>query len=296
MSELAGILRSFTAPQTEKRESRDQCVVLDYRKVLGRMLTRLLVSRGGLRVSTLRSTALAARAVQRMKMSVTTPPGSVTASPHPNAAAAILRNNKVVGAWLLTTAGAVFFMVVLGGVTRLTRSGLSIVEWKPAGETLPLTEEQWLLEFEKYQKVMSNTRSQTPFCVRARARTHTHTHTHTHTCLLFSQFPEFQRVNKSMTLEEFKPIYWMEWLHRFWGRSIGVLFAAPLAYFAATRRIPAGQWPKLLGLLGLGAAQGGIGWWMVKSGLEHERFDQYSTPRVSPYRLATHVSLSNVDS
>jgi heme a synthase len=138
----------------------------------------------------------------------------------------------------------------------LTRSGLSIVEWKSTGEKLPWTEEEWQAEFDKYK-----------------------------------QYPEFQRVNRSMTLAEFKPIYWMEWLHRAWGRTIGVIFAGPLAYFAVTRRIPPGQWPYLLGLLGLGAAQGGIGWWMVKSGLEHERFDEFSIPRVSPYRLATHVSI-----
>jgi cytochrome c oxidase assembly protein subunit 15 len=159
-------------------------------------------------------------------------------------------------AWLLGTAGAVFAMVVLGGVTRLTRSGLSIVEWRPQGEVLPTTEAEWAAEFAKYQR-----------------------------------FPEYQRVNARMTLDEFKPIYFMEWAHRMWGRTIGLMFAGPLLYFAARRRIPPALHGRLGVLLGLGAAQGGVGWWMVKSGLEHERFNEYSVPRVSPYRLATHVSV-----
>jgi heme A synthase len=75
-----------------------------------------------------------------------------------------------------------------------------------------------------------------------------------------------------------------------WGRAIGVMFVGPLLYFAVRRRIPASLYGRLGALLGLGAAQGGVGWWMVKSGLEHERFNEYSVPRVSPYRLATHVS------
>jgi cytochrome c oxidase assembly protein subunit 15 len=161
----------------------------------------------------------------------------------------------MVGYWVMTTAGMVFVMVVLGGVTRLTRSGLSIVEWRPTGEVLPSTDEQWQVEFDKYQA-----------------------------------FPEYLRVNRHMTLDEFKPIYFMEWFHRFWGRAIGVAFVGPLALFAAAGRIPPGFWPRMGLLLGIGAAQGGVGWWMVKSGLEHERFDENSIPRVSPYRLATHVS------
>lgn len=169
--------------------------------------------------------------------------------------AAAAKNRKAVGYWLMTTAGMVFVMVVLGGVTRLTRSGLSIVEWRPAGEAFPTTEEEWLVEFRKYQA-----------------------------------FPEYQRVNRHMSLDEFKPIYFMEWFHRFWGRAIGVAFAGPLAYFALRGRIPPGLWPRIGLLFGIGATQGGVGWWMVKSGLEHERFSEYVIPRVSPYRLATHVS------
>jgi cytochrome c oxidase assembly protein subunit 15 len=165
-------------------------------------------------------------------------------------------NRRVAGYWIMGTAGMVFVMVVLGGVTRLTRSGLSIVEWRPHGEVLPTNDEEWQCEFDKYKA-----------------------------------FPEYQKVNRHMPLDEFKFIYMMEWLHRFWGRAIGIAFAGPLAYFAVRKRIPHGLWPRLLTMLGLGAAQGGVGWWMVKSGLEHERFaDEYSVPRVSPYRLTTHVS------
>lgn len=163
-----------------------------------------------------------------------------------------------VGYWVMTTTGMVFVMVVLGGVTRLTRSGLSIVEWRPEGEKLPRTDEEWAVEFEKYKA-----------------------------------FPEFQRVNRHMSLDEFKPIYFMEWFHRFWGRAIGVAFGLPMLYYTATKAIPRPLWGRFGLLLGLGAAQGGVGWWMVKSGLEHERFGEHAIPRVSPYRLATHVSGSS---
>ena len=216
------------------------------------------------------SNSAAARSIQlcftptvRWSSSVALP---ATAAPEASAAiddvaalaATNARNQRVVGYWLLATAGAVFIMIVLGGVTRLTRSGLSIVEWRPEGETLPTTDEEWAVAFSKYQ-----------------------------------QFPEYKKVNGSMTLEEFKPIYWMEWGHRQWGRAIGVMFAAPLAYLLASRRLPPGSGPRLGMLLLLGGTQGGVGWWMVKSGLEEERFkDEWTVPRVSPYRLATHVSSS----
>lgn len=162
------------------------------------------------------------------------------------------------GYWLMGTAGMVFAMVVLGGVTRLTRSGLSIVEWRPEGEKLPSTDAEWQVEFEKYKA-----------------------------------FPEYQKVNLKMTLDEFKPIYFMEWAHRMWGRAIGVAFGLPLVYFVASKSVPKGFGVRLGVLLGLGAAQGGVGWWMVKSGLEHDRFqDNYVVPRVSPYRLTTHLGFA----
>jgi cytochrome c oxidase assembly protein subunit 15 len=135
-------------------------------------------------------------------------------------AASVDGGSKAVGYWLLGTAGLVFAMVVLGGVTRLTRSGLSIVEWRLAGEPLPRSEEEWAVQFEKYK-----------------------------------QFPEYQRVNAHMSLAEFKPIYLMEWLHRQWGRGLGVVFGAPLLYFAATKAIPRPLVPRVWGMLALGGAQ-----------------------------------------
>lgn len=162
---------------------------------------------------------------------------------------------RAVGFWLTGVAAGVYAMVVLGGVTRLTRSGLSIVEWRPAGEPLPSTDTEWDVAFEKYKA-----------------------------------FPEYQRVNSRMTLDEFKPIYFMEWAHRMWGRGLGIAFGVPLAALVVARAVPSGLGPRLFGLLFLGGTQGAIGWWMVKSGLDAKRFAPTDTPRVSPYRLATHLT------
>jgi cytochrome c oxidase assembly protein subunit 15 len=151
-------------------------------------------------------------------------------------------------AWLLSVAGLVFAMVVVGGITRLTESGLSITEWKPiTGAIPPLSEAQWLSEFEKYR-----------------------------------QIPEYREINRGMSLEAFKFIYFWEWVHRLLGRLIGLAFALPLAWFAWKRAIPAGYAPRLVALLLLGGLQGAIGWWMVTSGLT-ARTD------VSHYRLAVHL-------
>ena len=152
--------------------------------------------------------------------------------------------------WLMCVAGLVFAMVVVGGITRLTESGLSITEWRPiAGALPPLNEASWLSEFEKYK-----------------------------------QIPEYQQISgpAGMTLAEFKFIYFWEWVHRLLGRVIGLAFALPLAWFWVKQAIPAGYKPRLLALLALGALQGTIGWWMVSSGLS-ARTD------VSHYRLAVHL-------
>ena len=152
--------------------------------------------------------------------------------------------------WLMCVAGLVFAMVVVGGITRLTESGLSITEWKPiTGALPPLNEASWLSEFEKYK-----------------------------------QIPEYTQINgpAGMTLAEFKFIYFWEWIHRLLGRVIGLAFALPLAWFWLKKAIPAGYKPRLLALLALGALQGTIGWWMVSSGLS-ARTD------VSHYRLAVHL-------
>ncbi len=135
--------------------------------------------------------------------------------------------------WLLSVASLVFLMVVVGGITRLTESGLSITEWKPiTGVIPPLSEADWLSEFRKYQ-----------------------------------QIPEYQLINQGMSLADFKFIYFWEWVHRLLGRVIGLAFAVPLLWFALRRAIPTGYAPRLVALLALGGLQGAIGWWMVASGL-----------------------------
>jgi cytochrome c oxidase assembly protein subunit 15 len=157
--------------------------------------------------------------------------------------------------WLLVVAALVFAMVVVGGITRLTESGLSITEWKPITGTLPpLSEQDWASEFAKYQ-----------------------------------QIPEYKQINgpAGMTLADFKFIYFWEWVHRLLGRLIGLAFALPLFWFWIRKQIPAGYKPRLLVLLILGGLQGFVGWWMVASGLT-ERTD------VSHFRLATHLLLALV--
>lgn len=135
--------------------------------------------------------------------------------------------------WLLGVCALVFAMVVLGGVTRLTHSGLSIVEWQPIVGTLPpLTDAQWQEAFAKYQ-----------------------------------QTPEYQIVNKDMDLSGFKGIFWLEYFHRLLGRLIGLVFLLPFLYFWARKQIDRTLFPKLLVLFALGAGQGLLGWLMVKSGL-----------------------------
>lgn len=170
-------------------------------------------------------------------------------SASPPVETAISRPNALI-TWLMCVAGLVFAMVVVGGITRLTESGLSITEWKPiTGALPPLNEASWLSEFEKYK-----------------------------------QIPEYTQINgpAGMTLAEFKFIYFWEWIHRLLGRVIGLAFALPLAWFWVKKAIPAGYKPRLLALLALGALQGTIGWWMVSSGLS-ARTD------VSHYRLAVHL-------
>ena len=161
---------------------------------------------------------------------------------------------KGVAIWLGICSTWVFSMVVLGGVTRLTRSGLSMTEWKFTGERPPLSESDWMAEFEKYKLS-----------------------------------PEYKRINRSMTLDEFKFIYWMEYAHRMWGRVLGIAFGLPFMYYLARRQLPSALIRQLSVLFCLGGAQGFVGWWMVKSGLEEPALP-YETPRVSPYRLAAHLT------
>ncbi|KAJ1445794.1 COX15/CtaA family [Pelagophyceae sp. CCMP2097] len=146
-------------------------------------------------------------------------------------------------------------MVTVGGITRLTKSGLSMTDWKVQGTMPPTTLAQWTVEFERYKL-----------------------------------FPEWQQ-RKSMTLEEFKFIFWWEYGHRMLGRCVGVAFVGPLIYFAARGRLTAQLKPRLALLLGLGASQGFIGWWMVQSGLDVDPQSKKEI-RVSPYRLATHLGMA----
>lgn len=141
--------------------------------------------------------------------------------------------SRPVAIWLLVTALLVFAMVVVGGATRLTDSGLSITEWKPiSGAIPPLSHEAWMAEFVKYQ-----------------------------------QIPQFQLLNRDMDLSEFKTIFWWEWGHRQLGRVIGIVFAVPFFVMLALKQIPQRLIWRCWVLLGLGGLQGFIGWWMVSSGL-----------------------------
>jgi len=163
------------------------------------------------------------------------------------------RNRAWVRGWLYAVLLVLLALVLVGGATRLTESGLSITEWKPIhGVIPPLSDAEWQEEFTKYQ-----------------------------------QIPQYQQINKGMSLGEFKRIFWWEWAHRVLARGVGFVFALPLLFFLATRRIERGLAPKLIGILALGGLQGAIGWWMVSSGLSL-RTD------VSQYRLATHLTLAAV--
>ena len=142
-------------------------------------------------------------------------------------------SRRQVATWLLLCCTLVFAMVVVGGVTRLTHSGLSMVEWQPLVGTIPpLDQAQWEAVFQKYQAT-----------------------------------PQYQKVNLGMALEEFKGIFWWEYFHRLLGRAIGVVFALPLLYFLLRRKIDGPLALKLAGIFLLGGLQGAMGWYMVKSGL-----------------------------
>lgn len=156
--------------------------------------------------------------------------------------------------WLMSLFALVVLMISVGGLTRLTDSGLSITEWNlVTGAVPPMSNEAWDVEFEKYRSI-----------------------------------PEYQLQNKGMSLEEFKVIYWWEWGHRQLGRVIGIVWALGFFGLLLTRRMPSGWTGRLAILGGLGGLQGAIGWWMVSSGLTGTMLD------VASYRLATHLGLAFV--
>jgi cytochrome c oxidase assembly protein subunit 15 len=163
-------------------------------------------------------------------------------------------SRKAVRAWLAVLFGLVVLMIAVGGLTRLTDSGLSITVWEPIkGAIPPLSAAEWEAEFDLYRAI-----------------------------------PEYQLQNQGMSLAEFKVIYWWEWGHRQLGRVIGLVWAVGLLGLLVARKVPPGWTPRLVGVGLLGGLQGAIGWWMVSSGLTGTMLD------VASYRLATHLGLAFV--
>ncbi len=161
------------------------------------------------------------------------------------------RQRRAVAHWLLALAGLVLAMVVLGGITRLQHAGLSIVDWRPlVGVLPPFGEEAWQALFADYKR-----------------------------------FPEYQEINRGMTLDEFKGIFWLEYAHRLLGRIVGIAFALPFLWFLVRRAFDRTLALKVLAIGILGGLQGLLGWYMVQSGL-------VDRPDVSPYRLAAHLGLA----
>jgi cytochrome c oxidase assembly protein subunit 15 len=170
----------------------------------------------------------------------------------PDEKAAGWRNRRMVAAWLFGVAAMIWVMIVLGGATRLTGSGLSIMEWAPfRGALPPLNEDEW-------QRLFG----------------------------LYKQIPQFALVNADIGLDGFKHIFWLEYVHRLWGRLIGLVFLVPLAMFWATGRIERRLRPRLLVLFMLGGLQGAVGWFMVASGFMPD------TISVSAYRLVVHLAMA----
>lgn len=160
-------------------------------------------------------------------------------------------SSRPVIVWLQLSAAMIFAMAVIGAITRLTESGLSMVEWRPLVGTLPpMTDADWQKMFAEYR-----------------------------------QTPEFQKLNAWMSLDDFKGIFWWEYVHRLWGRLIGLVFALPLVWFWVRGRLAGWLKPWLVLALLLGGLQGAVGWWMVASGLVDD-------PHVSHWRLAAHLGLA----
>ena len=168
-------------------------------------------------------------------------------------ASRVSSQTRAIRLWLYAVAALVLAMVLVGCATRLTESGLSITEWQPVmGVMPPLDDAQWQAEFEKYQAI-----------------------------------PQYRELNRGMSLDAFKTIYWWDWTHRLVGRTVGAVFLLPLLWFLWRGWIGPGLRARLWLIFGLGALQGAVGWWMVASGLVHR-------VEVSQYRLATHLGLASV--
>lgn len=174
-----------------------------------------------------------------------------TSAPSSFHSASAAGHGHAVGIWLLVCAAMVLAMAVIGAITRLTESGLSIMEWAPlTGALPPLSDAEWQRIFEIYK-----------------------------------QIPEYTEENAGMTLAEFKTIFWWEWIHRLWGRLIGVVFAVPFVWFLVTKRVARRLVPHLVAIFVLGGLQGGMGWYMVASGFA-------DITDVSQYRLVAHLVLA----
>lgn len=159
--------------------------------------------------------------------------------------------DRRVALWLLICCSMIFALVIIGGLTRLTESGLSITEWKPiSGVIPPMNEPAWQAEFDSYKRI-----------------------------------PEYRQINPDMTLAAFKGIFWWEYIHRMWGRLVGIVFLVPFVWLLIRRQIRRNMIPHLIAIFLLGGLQGALGWYMVSSGLA-ERTD------VSQYRLTAHLLLA----
>lgn len=159
-----------------------------------------------------------------------------------------LQANRWIVRWLLCGCALIMMMVIIGGITRLTHSGLSMVKWSVFGSVPPMSQEKWQVLFDQYK-----------------------------------QSPEFQLINSHYNLQDFKSIFWWEFIHRFLGRTIGIVFIVPFLWFVVKKQLSKALLKKLLFLLGLGGLQGVFGWIMVKSGLNQ-------VPHVSHYLLALHLA------
>lgn len=168
-------------------------------------------------------------------------------------ASRVRASDRAIGIWLLLCCAMIFAMVLIGGITRLTESGLSITQWKPIeGVIPPLNEAQWEAAFARYQAI-----------------------------------PQYDAIHPDMTLDQFKHIYFWEYLHRLWGRLIGLAFLLPFIWFLLRGQVSRRLIAPLSGLFVLGGLQGALGWWMVESGLENRI-------EVSQYRLAAHLAMAVV--
>jgi hypothetical protein len=260
ISSIGGTSRLFSSSSSQIR---GQCVDNSQHSVsigsprLSLLSRALLAAESGLKIEPVSVPALSARRLSyAARVPVNESSSSSRDAPKDDKgdAGADGETPRSVGYWLLAIGGMVYCMVSLGGITRLTESGLSMVDWKLLGRKLPSSDEEWNAEFDKYK-----------------------------------QFPEYQLKHYNISLQEYKFIYFMEWFHRMWGRAIGVAFAVPFLVFGARGMLSRSMFKKLAIAMGMGGCQGLVGWYMVKSGLEKPKEEGHDV-HVSPYRLCMHLT------